>query len=216
MQKFSSEKSFEQAAELRDHLSSLSWLLKAPILPEEYIVNPNLDEDNRAHVLQDLTTILSPYIPILSLNRIETYDMSHLRGTSATGAMTVALNGSLTTSEYRHFHIKYSKTDSDVDMMKEVLSRRLSHTSWPTPGLIILDGGKSQLSLLATQLNFPCPVIGLAKRLETLVIPTQNDYIEINPPLTSPGFRLLMSLRDEAHRFSRQLHHKSRAKIFLK
>ena len=86
------------------------------------------------------------------------YDISNLSGTSATGAMTVAIDGAVTPGEYRHFTIKFKGLD-DVSMMREMLTRRL-HNDWPKPDLIILDGGMTQLSIV----TWDIPTFGLATR----------------------------------------------------
>lgn len=198
---------FESAAKLRDQLHALDFLLQSPIMPEEYIQNPNLTQDRRQESLDSLIGNLP--LAISNLHRIELYDIANLSGTSATGAMVVAIDGELSTKDYRHFTIHTKDTPDDVGMLKEMLSRRLKHTDWSQPDLIVLDGGRSQLSIV----NWPIPTIGLAKKEELLVVPTTSGYTEIKLPKTHPGLHLLMRLRDEAHRFSRRLHHKHRAKL---
>lgn len=182
---------FETAAALRD-------LMHRPIPPEEYFVNPNLTSDLRQQSLDSLRTIVNN-----SLHRIEMYDIAHLSGTAATGAMTVAINGEITPKHYRHFTINLPSRD-DVSMLKEVLTRRLKRTDWNQPDLIVLDGGKSQLSIV----NWSIPTIALAKKEEIIYTPNP-----IKLPHNHPGLQLLQRLRDEAHRFSRSLHHKHRKSI---
>ncbi len=210
MQGASKVQDYEQAGLLRDQLLALEQLTSAHILPEEYISNPNLIQDSRAESLNSLTLILTPYLTThhspLSLNRIELYDNAHLAGTSPTSAMVVAIDGEITPRNYRHFTIRTSKSNSDVDIMNEVLTRRLKRTDWPHPDLIVLDGGLPQLSsykILDTK--YKIPVIALAKRDEIIYT---LDKQEIKLPKDHPGLRLLIRLRDEAHRFSRRLHHK--------
>jgi excinuclease ABC subunit C len=199
---------FESAARLRDQLAALDQLLSSPVPPEEYLINPNLTQDLRDQAVSALEQALS----LSPLHRIEMYDMAHLSGTSSTGAMTVAIDGELNSGNYRHFSIKFAPGNSDVDMMREVLSRRLSHPDWPVPDLIVLDGGKSQLSIIR-DIPFPCPVIALSKKEEILTLPSVDGYREIKLNRTDSGLQLLQRLRDEAHRFSRRLHHRQRAKI---
>lgn len=209
---------YEAAAEARDHLQALAYLLQLSIRPEEYLVNPNLASDLRHQAITGLAAALAAHLPPNSISqapdRIEFFDIAHLRGDSATAAMTVAITGDLTSSQYRHFTIKTAQTDSDVDMMAEVLSRRLKRSDWPRPDLIVLDGGIPQLSILKDDVlkntTWP-PVIALAKREETIVIPTNSRPLLLRLPLDHPGLRLLVRLRDEAHRFSRRLHHKHRS-----
>ena len=182
---------FEIAAALRD-------LLYTPTSPEEYVTNPNLLADQRREALESLHLALSTW----PLARIEMYDVAHLAGNAATGAMTVAINGQLSPDNYRHFTI-HSGQD-DVARLKEMLARRLK-TDWPQPHLIILDGGKPQLSII----TWPIPTIALAKKEEIIYTPTSA----IKLPRSHPGLQLLQRLRDEAHRFSRRLHHRHRSLI---
>lgn len=234
----SKKQDYEQAGLLRDQLLALEQLTSAHVLPEEYISNPNLIQDTRAESLNSLIHILTPYLtthnPLLNLNRIEFYDNSHLAGSSPTSAMVVAVDGEITPRHYRHFTLKNKKTISpstesgegekggevfvgnDVDYMRQVLERRLKRNDWPKPDLIVLDGGLPQLSVLRhSQLdresrNFL--IIALAKRDEIIYT---TDKKEIKLPKNHPGLRLLMRLRDEAHRFSRRLHHKHQSKKLM-
>jgi excinuclease ABC subunit C len=208
---------YEAAAQVKLHLDALDYLQLQPVSPEEYLVNPNLLEDTRQEAITSLIQALQPAYPhITSLHQIEMFDVAHLFGTAATAAMTVALNGVIDSRNFRHFKIKFAATTSDVDMLREVLTRRLNNPDWPRPDLIVLDGGKPQLtilkSLVVNHKSLP-PVIALSKQFETLVIPVGDSYSEINLPKSHPGLLLLLHLRDEAHRFSRRLHHIQRAKI---
>ncbi len=92
-------------------------------------------------------------------------------------------------------------------MMKEMLTRRLNRVDWPNPDLIILDGGMAQLSITKS-LNFKYPIFALAKQDE-IIFDIQGNEIKLDR--SNPGLQLLQRLRDEAHRFSRRLHHKHRS-----
>lgn len=184
---------FETAAALRN-------LIYRPTSPEEYVNNPNLQPDRRQEALDSLHLALSTW----PLARIECFDVANLSGSSATAAMTVAINGEITPKNYRHFTI-HSPGPNDVGMLKEAMSRRFK-TDWPLPDLIVLDGGKSQLSIV----NWSIPTIGLAKKEEIIFT---SDGKEIKLDKRHPGLQLLQRLRDEAHRFSRRLHHKHRSVI---
>jgi excinuclease ABC subunit C len=202
----SDHQNYEQAGLVKNYLQSLDYLLTIPISPDEYLQNPNLTQDLRQQSIDALSDALN----ISKLTRIEMYDNAHLSGTSATSAMTVAINGELKNSLYRHFTLKKSKTDSDVDMMIEVMTRRFKNFDWPVPDLIVLDGGKPQLSSVKNLIPKNIPVVSLAKQFETIVIPVGDSYREVKLPKNHPGLQLLQNLRDEAHRFSRRLHHKHR------
>lgn len=219
MQSAAKIQNFESAAQARNHLLALDQLLRTPVSPAEYLANPNLIQDQRHQAIASIRDLLSSYFPKTGeIHRIEMYDIAHLSGTAATGSMTVAIEGEVISRHYRHFTVKGPKTTSDIDSMKEVLSRRLKRTDWPAPDLIVLDGGKPQLSIIA-QLptidhQLP-PIISLAKREETIIVPTSSGFKEINFPASHPGLRLLQHLRNEAHRFSRRLHHKHRQKLII-
>ncbi len=173
------------------------------------------------------------------LSRIECYDISNLQGTNPVASMVVNEQGFLAKHEYRRFKIKNCpETPNDFAMMHEVISRRLKaylekDKKFSTfPDLIVVDGGKGQLSsaLHARDklgLNIPI-IIGLAKKEETIItanvipnsgIEDQNgftiydySFTEINLDLHSPGLLLLRRLRDEAHRFAISYHRKLRNK----
>ncbi len=213
MASYSQQLQYEKAGQIKSQLDALEHLLHIPVAPDEYLANPNLVQDKRQESLDQLLIALAPYIKLENLRRIELYDNAHLAGTAATAAMTVALDGEVSPKHYRHFTIRTTTEPDDVSMMAEVLSRRLKHTDWPTPDLIVLDGGKTQLTAYP---DSSIPVIGLAKRFETLIIPHAGEYIEIQLDLKNSGLQLLQRLRDEAHRFSRKLHHKHRAKLITR
>lgn len=194
---------FENAAVVRDQIKNLEYLLAKPVSADEYIVNPNLVEDKRQQAIDSLKGV--PFLKGDPFLRIEMFDNAHLSGTSPTSAMTVAIDGEPNSKYYRHFTLH---TTNDIDMMSEVLQRRLKRLDWPHPDLIVLDGGKPQLSIV----NWSIPTIALAKKDE-IIYTTDNHHIKL--PKDHPGLKLLMQLRDEAHRFSRRLHHKHR-RIIIK
>lgn len=218
MEAYSLNFEYEKAAQIRDHLKSLETLLNQPVMPDEFLINPNLVQDQRDQAVFALQQALSneANLNISKLARIELYDIANLQGSDATAAMTVAVNGEINSKNFRHFTIKTKSTPDDVAMMTETITRRLKHLDWPQPDLIVLDGGKTQLSLLNSpefkSLHVSVPVISLAKREEIIIVPVEEKFIEIKLALNHPGLRLLQSLRDEAHRFSRRLHHKHRKK----
>ena len=97
-------------------------------------------------------------------------------------------------------------------MMQETLTRRLRHPEWPQPSLIVVDGGKGQITSALKALeetNTVYPVIGLAKREETIIT---SDFQEILLPKNTGALQLIMRIRDEAHRFALTYHRKLRQK----
>ena len=150
---------------------------------------------------------------VSSLGRIESFDISNISGKFATGSMAVFVDGEKEIPLYRKFKIRFTKEKpNDFAMISEVIERRLNHNEWPLPDLIIVDGGKGQVSSVAKVLkrkNLKIALIGIAKREETIISP---DLSEIKLPKNSKALLLVMRIRDEAHRFAITYHRKLRSK----
>lgn len=134
--------------------------------------------------------------------RIEAYDISNISGTDAVGSMVVLVDGSPRKSEYKKFIVKTIQGSNDTGMMREVLERRLKN-NWPLPNLILVDGGKPQVSaardaLLAAGVSIP--ILGIAKGPDR----KKNEIIGEIPKGIS--MTELVLARDEAHRFAIAFH----------
>lgn len=153
--------------------------------------------------------------------RIECFDNSHLQGTDYVSSLVVFVDGRPRKSDYRKFKIASFVGNDDFAAMREVVRRRYTRLlaeKSQLPDLIIIDGGKGQLSaacevLRDLQLLDSIPVIGLAKRLEEVFRPNISDSILL--PRSSGSLRLLQHLRDEAHRFAISFHRELRSKRTL-
>jgi excinuclease ABC subunit C len=152
---------------------------------------------------------------------IEAFDISNLQGKDAAASMVFFHNGKPKKSEYRHFKIRQKETPDDFAMMREVVYRRykrLLKEKKALPDLILIDGGKGQLSSALQVLNelgiANQPIIGLAKRLEEVYVPGIGNPQNI--PKSSTGLKLLQQIRDESHRFAISYHRKLRSKRSLK
>ena len=147
------------------------------------------------------------------ISSVEGYDIFNISGQYAVGSMVIFENGEPNKSQYRKFKIKYSGTESnDPKMMAEILARRLKHTEWPMPDLIIVDGGITQLNAARSVLPKSQPIISLAKKEEEIYIPGKRAPI----PAEQIGkeFKLFAQhLRDEAHRFAIAYHRKLRGDL---
>ncbi len=152
--------------------------------------------------------------------KIECFDISNTQGTDSVASMVVFIDGKPRKSEYRKFKIGTVEGPNDFASMREVIRRRYSrileeHGSMPD--LIMVDGGKGQLSSAVEILGAlgirNQPIIGLAKRLEEVFTPGVSEPELI--PKDSPGLRLLQHVRDEAHRFAITYHRSLRAKRTL-
>jgi excinuclease ABC subunit C len=180
--------------------------------------NQALEEIQRA---LDLTTA-----PL----RIECYDISNLQGTEVVGSMVVFEDGLARKSEYRRFVIRGVDGQNDVAAMHEVVTRRFrrmleEQTGDPeiqrkfsyAPGLVVVDGGPPQVAAAQRALDElgvdDVPVCGLAKRLEEVWLPGQDDPVIL--PRTSEGLYLLQRVRDEAHRFAITHHRGRRSKSMV-
>ncbi len=155
--------------------------------------------------------------------RIECYDVSHVQGTSVVSSMVVFEDGRPAKSQYRRFRAKVQDRNDDFANMRETLRRRFARssqadevtgTAWTLPDLVILDGGKGQLSAgldaLADAGRLQIPIVALAKEREELFRPEQNAPIVL--PRTSQGLYLVQRIRDEAHRFAVTYHQNVRSK----
>ena len=214
MQKAAQNERFEEAALYKKRIDTLYSLSSYKYDPAVFL-DQGIDSVFDDELLELKSYLLKAYPHIQSLSRIECFDMSQLFGTSASGAMVVLTDGSADTSQYRKFRIKKEGTVSDVSMMEEVLTRRYSHTEWPTPSFILIDGGKTQLSVaktVFTKLHITIPYAGLAKRYEELIIPIEGGYTTLRLPLSSKALRVLQRVRDEAHRFAITYHRLLRKK----
>lgn len=159
-------------------------------------------------------------------NRIECYDISHIQGTNTVASMVVFQNGLPKKSAYRKFKVRITEGKPDDFLsMKEVLSRRLSRlgeTKWEKPDLIIIDGGKGQLSSVMQIVEDMGIKIGkdgidfvsLAKREEEVFLPHQSKSILL--PRDSNALYLIQRIRDEAHRFAITYHRDLRSKDLKK
>lgn len=182
--------------------------------PVEYDINPNLTVDLRNNELSELKKhLIENGCLVKSLNRIETYDISNTQGTNATGSMIVFINGEKAGNLYRKFKIRSKNTPDDFSMIYEIINRRLRHKDWPMPDLLIIDGGKGQVSKAVKALsehNIYIPLIGLAKREETIVIPAGEpenlSFNEVLLPKDSKAILFLQRVRNEAHRFAITYH----------
>lgn len=152
--------------------------------------------------------------------RIEAFDISTSQGREKVAGLVVFQNGRPAKSQYRRYTIKNVKGQDDFASMKEVVQRRfarLLREKQPLPDLVLVDGGKGQLSAAGAALQevgaSSQSIIGLAKRLEEVFLP--GDPLPQNIPRTSSALRLLQAIRDEAHRFAITYHRLLRQKRIL-
>ncbi len=158
-----------------------------------------------------------------SAQRIECFDVSHTMGEAAVASCVIFDRLSMQTSEYRKFNVTPAQAGDDYAAMREALSRRCARIvagEYPAPDLLVIDGGKGQVSVAAQVLAdtglHTTPLIGIAKGperkagQEDIVFPDREAVL--NLPSDNPGLHLLQQIRDEAHRFAIQGHRARRAK----
>ncbi len=154
--------------------------------------------------------------------RIECIDNSHIQGSDMVSSLVVFEEGKPKKADYRKFKIKSVEKGDDFAAMREVVNRRYSRLiaeEQPLPDLIVIDGGKGQLSaaygvLKELAIEGKVPVVGLAKRLEEVFFPGEKEPYLL--PRTSSSLRLIQQLRDEAHRFAIAFHRQLRDKRTLR
>lgn len=154
-------------------------------------------------------------------HRMECYDISHIQGTNTVASMVTFINGVKKRSEYRKFKINSTEGKPDDFLsMKEVLTRRLNHLGekkWEKPDLIIIDGGKGQLSSVMQIIEElgvkDIDVVSLAKRNEEVFLPHKPQPVLL--PRNSSALFLFQRIRDEAHRFAITFHRQLRSKSMI-
>ena len=177
---------------------------------QSIIAKENKEKNSGLHkIKEDLHLKLIP-------SHIECFDNSNLQGSAPVAACVVFKNGRPSKKDYRLFNIKTVVGPDDYKSMEEVIYRRYSRVlneNLPMPQLIIVDGGKGQLSsamksLKSLKLDGKVAVIGIAKRLEEIYFP--NDSTPLYLDKKSNSLRLIQQLRNEAHRFAINHHRKKR------
>ncbi|MDI1319419.1 MAG: excinuclease ABC subunit UvrC [bacterium] len=200
MQARSAKQEFEKAAELRDVVLALERTLAKT---RKFTRDLTQLQPNRA-ALKELQGSLGLSAPPAHM---ECFDISHISGTFVVASMVHFTDGRPDKDHYRRFSIKSFIGNDDFKAMEEVVARRyhrLIAERKEFPDLVVIDGGKGQVAAaLKAFVGLECmppPIIGLAKKLETIIFP--DDRAPLNLPLGNPGLGLLQRLRDEAHRFA--------------
>jgi excinuclease ABC subunit C len=216
MQQAARDRRFEEAGRLRDQIQALTSVIAAKA------------HGGASGPLEQLQAALKlPRPPA----RIEAFDISNIFGDWAVGSMVVFEQGRPRTAHYRRFRIETVQGIDDCAMMREVIRRRYGGSlaarlppvdpaqggvpsqveGLPLPDLILVDGGKGQLSAACAELaalKLALPAIGLAKRFEHIVLPDVEEPVVLLP--TSPVLHLVQHVRDEAHRFAIAYHRRLR------
>lgn len=260
MAQYSKTQDYENASIVRDKISDIKYVTANIRIDNEVddVVLANMKKLQRENAIKDLIEQLKFPEDKLKFHdgfRIECYDISNIQGTSAVSAMTVMIDGEIRTDLYRRFRIRVKDTPDDFRMLQETLERRLKYlvddprfkkpieedeSFSMIPDLIIIDGGKGQLTssyliLKDFNLHKQIPMVGLAKKEEEIFLLSsqlramsdetetnevidnlQAKFIRVFLKRRSESLFLVQRIRDEAHRFGITYHRKLRSKKMVK
>ena len=204
----------------KKHLLTLSESNVRNYIRERDLQDEKINPDNRILRLMEK---MKKDLRLKTLPRhIECFDNSNIQGAYPVAAMSVFRNGKPSKKEYRHYNIKTVEGPDDFASMEEVIFRRYKRMldeAQPLPDLIVIDGGKGQLSsalssLDKLDLNGKIPIIGIAKKLEEIYYPGDSAPLYIDKK--SETLRIIQHLRDEVHRFGITHHRNRRSKGVVK
>lgn len=205
---------FEKAREIKYKIDSLQRLTQGW---------KNIPNDSRylAKGIEEIKKILIGYggINQLAVNKIEGYDVSNLSNQVIVGSMVAFVNGEPDKSQYRKFNLKYNLSfQDDPEGIKQIVRRRLNHPEWILPQVILIDGGKTQISaafsaLKEKGLENQIALLGLIKEEEILIIPQMknksiNSWKRLRLAKNSEALQILQHVRDESHRFAQKYYQK--------
>jgi len=231
MLRSSSDLDFEKAAKYRDSLNTYKYLSQSYKSGEELLEGIG-DLEKAGSNLLKLIKILSFYFPTYDLYlkdsvkklkkfKIEFYDISNLADSYIVGSFITLEGEDFNKSLYRRFRIKHQSKQNDFGAMEEILKRRVRHFSdWGKPDLIVIDGGKGQLSkALNIVEKHKIPTISLAKKDETIFlkplrsldVSSRSNYRSIELPKSDPALQILIKGRNEVHRFGLSYNRKLRS-----
>ncbi|HDZ54807.1 MAG TPA: hypothetical protein ENI19_02110 [Candidatus Nealsonbacteria bacterium] len=198
MKNASALKNFEIAARIRDQINAIERVFahthlvplslqrgrdlggRAKIFREKKLISISLEKNwlKIQEVLQNLLKIKK------KISRIEAYDISNIQGKLATGSMVTFINGQPDKNCYRKFKIRITDKPNDIAMIKEIIKRRLKHSEWGFPDLILIDGGKAQLNAVQSTISnqqLAIPVIALAKKKNELFVENRKPSTRAEP-----------------------------------
>jgi excinuclease UvrABC nuclease subunit len=216
MAAFSKSKDFENAARIRDQIYALNHINDVALIKEDLIASQGYEnfyfftpkgpyEDKNFHIHAS---------HVLASFRIEAYDIAHMGGKNMVGVMTVIENNEVNKSEYKKFIIRTQDGANDTGALEEVLSRRLRHTEWGLPSLVVVDGNTAQINVAKRVLKkyqFDIPIVGVVKdekHRPKAIIGDENIIKNYK--------KQILLANNESHRFAITFHKQKRNKSFLK
>lgn len=186
------------------NIKNIIWLLsgkKKKLMTR--LLKENKEQARSLRHLQDVSLITNEDSVLGGVSRIEGYDISHLTGREPYGAMVVFSGGFPDKAEYRLFKIKNSPVGDDPRALQEVLERRLKHSEWVLPDMMMIDGGKPQIDFIDKYFkdnNINIPIVGISKYGGDQLVFSRASSKQFKDLALSIKDNLL-KIRDEAHRF---------------
>jgi len=220
---YAKKKEFEKAGIIKKKIFALNHINDVALIKEEVISPQHISGSNRlslprptgsarAHTYDSHQTYVGAKFK--QNFRIEAYDIAHLAGSNMVGVMTVIENGELEKNEYRKFIIRTQDKSNDTGALEEVLSRRLRHTEWGLPSLVVMDGGVAQINVAKAVLNryqFKIPVVSVVKDDKHKAKAIMGDE-----EIIKKYKKNILLINSEAHRFAITFHKKRRNINFFK
>lgn len=217
MEKYVRAEKYEEALKIRNKIYHLDGLGSLKHYSEYESKKPLSPKKLNMQLSNLINKYFGPPAILKKTNiRVECFDVSNLFGRQATASMTVFVDGVPVTGQYRRFKIKTIKKISDVDMLKEVINRRLRQ-NWTPPALIVIDGGRPQVAAARKALEVAAvniPLIGIAKKPDRIII---KDSLLTKTEISQNKdfFTLICAIRDESHRFAKKYHLSLRKKKLM-
>lgn len=213
---------YEEASVVRDQIRAIEEITSPDRAWSPQLDLPSLMMNEKKEALIELKQLLETTMSLPNefvFSRIEGYDISNTQGTNPTASMVVFTDGEKDLAEYRIFYIRTKQTPDDFTMMREALTRRQKHPEWGYPSLVLIDGGKGQLSSVLSVWQWTNPVVSIAKKPDRLIVPVRDNssrsgwkYITIDLSVYPRILHLLAQVRDESHRFAKKRHDRLRTR----
>jgi excinuclease ABC subunit C len=218
MKEYSKSLKYEEAAKVRDKLNYYEYLSTKYQSQQELILGVGEIEKN-GFAVEYLISLLSYYFPKLkNINpekfKIEVFDISNTGSEIIVGSQIAMLGETFDKDNYRRYKIKNQKEQDDFSAMGQMLKRRMGNISkWGKPDLILIDGGKGQLSSVLQHTDkHKIPTVSLAKKDETIFVKTGDKFSSLDLSKNDPALNILIKGRDETHRFGLAYNKKLRSK----
>ena len=208
---FANKKEFEKAGEIKKRIFALNHINDVALIKE----NASQDYANFRRFTQGTGAYTDKNFHNLASHnfRIEAYDIAHLFGKNMVGVMTVIENGELAKNEYKKFIIRTQDKANDTGALLEVLSRRMRHTEWGLPDIIVMDGGIAQMNVAKSILDryqFKIEVVSVVKDDKHKAKAIMGDE-----KIIKKYKKEILLVNNESHRFAITFHKKRRDKSFL-